>query len=101
MGQVSGVCQTRDVGRAAGHHAGISIQINYMQKAIIFGAPTKVDMFQPQPLKPSKKTYGSSISKPTNILNSKIHCITRLWGHFIISMLLFARCSSLAFEGRV
>lgn len=27
--------------------AGISIQINYMQKAIIFGAPTKVDMLEP------------------------------------------------------
>ena len=27
--------------------AGISIQINYMQKAIIFGAPTKVDMPEP------------------------------------------------------
>ena len=30
--------------------AGISIQINYMQKAIIFGAPTKVDM--PGPSQP-------------------------------------------------
>ena len=28
---------------------GISIQINYMQKAIIFGAPTKVDMLLDEP----------------------------------------------------
>ncbi|CAE7298646.1 crt [Symbiodinium pilosum] len=31
----------------ASRQQGISIQINYMQKAIIFGAPTKVDMPEP------------------------------------------------------
>eukprot|EP00435_Cladocopium_sp_Y103_P071319 s366_g37.t1 len=31
----------------ASRQQGISIQINYMQKAIIFGAPTKVDMLEP------------------------------------------------------
>ena len=30
--------------RRGSRQRGISIQINYMQKAIIFGAPTKVDM---------------------------------------------------------
>ncbi|CAJ1388243.1 unnamed protein product [Effrenium voratum] len=32
----------------ASRQQGISIQINYMQKAIIFGAATKVDMLRPQ-----------------------------------------------------